>query len=88
MRVIVYTKDSSLKQGIGDQAHRSLMFWLARGPVVGISCRYGHSAPRLHSPFTKKLHSCAWFLCTVIDRRCQRQSMGNETTSLTEEFGN
>ena len=43
----------------------SLMFWLASSPVVGISCRYGHSAPRLHSPRMKKVHTGARFLCTT-----------------------
>ena len=47
------------------QFHLSLMFCSASSPVLGISCRYGHSAPRLHSPLTKKLQMGALFLCTA-----------------------
>ena len=31
-------------------------------PVLGISCLKGHSAPRLHSPLTKKEQMCGAFL--------------------------
>ena len=38
-------------------------------PVVGISWRYGHSAPRLHAPLAKNVHTRAMLRCGD-DKRC------------------
>ena len=36
---------------------------VSHAPLVGISCRYGHSAPRLHSPRTKNVQILALLRC-------------------------
>ena len=43
--------------------YRSVMCCLASGPVVGMAWRKGQAAPRLHSPFTKKVHILARLRC-------------------------